>query len=169
MNHYSLPLEMAHMTFRQSVRLISSQCLDPDFLKPFLPTNSSRAYFYWIPVLHIPQCPLRPTIFTIGTVTQPVASWLESVLSPSLGVFSCSLLKNGIVFTDGLRNFGQENSISSIRTLSFDVTAIFSNIPLQDVLIYLVDRYEADSLHLPIPLNSACITMFLYLLVDIID
>ena len=38
--------------------------------------------------------------------------------------------------------------------LSLDVTALFTNVPLDDVLNFLVDQFNSGVLHLPIPIDS---------------
>ena len=119
----------------------------------------AMAYFYGSPKIHKPNCPLRPIIATCGTPQSRLAKWLSECLTPYLGKFSDAHLLHSTHFIETLRSKGDIPG----KMLSLDVTALFTNIPLDDVLDFLVSKYEEGifippiDIHLFIQLIRLCV------------
>ena len=101
--------------------------------------------------MHKPNCPLRPIISNVGTATRSLAGWLSQILSPYLGKFSTAHLKNSIDFKERLNRFALNNSTNTGKLLSLDVTALFTNVPTNDVLQFLGRKIDSAEINIPIP------------------
>lgn len=130
------PLEATNKRFRDKLRSIANDYNDVDYLKLFFTPNATLSNFYGIPKLHKPNCPLRPIISSVDTVTHSLVRWLSGLLSPYLGVIFSSHLINSSDIIDRLRNFTRKNSLLNLRMVSLDVTALFTNVSLDNVLIF---------------------------------
>ena len=106
-------------------------------------------YFYGMPKIHKEGVPLRPIVATCGSPNAVMAKWLANTLSPFLGKFSNSHLYHTQDFITRIRNLGYTPG----RLVSFDVTALFTSIPLDDVLNFLETKHSEGQLPLPIPVN----------------
>ena len=145
----SNPLEKVNKSFWSSLRVITKTRMTliitqshPRFFTKLLPVNAILPYFYGLPKLHKPGIPLRPIISGIGSVTHPLAKYLAGLLSPFLGKFSHSHLPNSLDFTNRLQEFATNNSLYNLMMASFDVSSLFTNVPLQDVLDFLVQKNQ---------------------------
>ena len=149
----SNPLEKVNKNFRSTLRVITKNCEDPRFFTKLLPVNASLPYFYGLPKLHKPGIPLRPIISGIGSVTHPLAKYLAGLLSPFLGKFSHSHLLNSLDFKNRLQEFATNNSLYNLTMVSFDVTSLFTNVPLQDVLDFLVQKNREGLFQTDVPID----------------
>ena len=105
-------------------------------------------YFYGVPKVHKPGCPLRPIVATCGSPSSSLAKWLADCLSPYLGLFSDAHLMHSIDFIEKLKM----NSLPG-RMVSFDVNALFTNVPLDDVLAFLERKYNDGTFNPPLPIS----------------
>jgi hypothetical protein len=144
------PTSAFNSKFRKTVKELANDCPDPAFFNTFLKTYASLPYMYGIPKLHKDNCPLRPIISTVGSCLHALASWLASTLSPYLGVFSDSHLKHSMEFTQRLAT---HNSVVPMKMLSLDVTSLFTNVPLDDVLVFIKQKFDEGILQIPIPID----------------
>ena len=129
----SNPLDSCNESSRRKIKQLSQLCQDKSIFKSFSTTNPSLSYFYGLPKIHKPQIPLRPIIANIGTVTRPLAGWLAQQLSPYLGTFSQSHIKNSQDYKGRLINFAAGNSTNLVKMVSLDVVSLFSKVPVDDV------------------------------------
>lgn len=113
---------------------------------------SPDAVMVYLKYVHKPHCPLRYFISSVGTGTHSLARWLASLLSPYLGVYSSAYLRNSLVFILKFRNFTRYNSLYNFRTVRLDVTILFTSVPLEDVVNFLVEQYNANVMHYLYPL-----------------
>ena len=148
------PTNNVNRNFRKNLRQIASRCPQPKFFDKFYTTNARLPYFYGIPKVHKPNCPLRPIISSVGSISHSLSSWLASILTPYLGTFSGSHLKNTDDFMGRLREFSRNNSMTHVRMISFDVTSLFTNVPLDDVLDFIRRKCQDKCIELPIPVDA---------------
>ncbi|XP_046848123.1 uncharacterized protein LOC124441700 [Xenia sp. Carnegie-2017] len=88
---------------------------------------------YGLPKIHKEGAPLRPILAMINSAQHELAKQLSVVLSPVLERFSTYALKDSFTFTDELKQ--QNFSIYSNLTMcSFDVTSLFTNVPLEETI-----------------------------------
>ena len=63
------------------------------------PKGPSAPTFYWVPIMHKKDIPLRPIVLSRGTVTYGVANKLARILKPLVGKTS-NHIKNTKDFID---------------------------------------------------------------------
>ena len=80
-----------------------------------------------------------------------LAGWLAGSLSPYLGKFSPAHLTNSLDFKEKLQNFSRHHSLNGFRMLSLDVTALFTSVPLEDVLSFIKMKIESGRVAPPVP------------------
>ena len=135
---------------------IASGISDPDIKNVIISKISSRlpsfSYFYGAPKVHKPGVPLRPIIATCGSPQSNLAKWLASTLSPLLGKISGCHLLHSNDFIDRLRRLGPVKG----KLMSLDVTALFTNVPLEFVLDNLKDAASTGVFAPPIHINKFC-------------
>ena len=119
--------------------------------KRLIRPNFTLPYFYGAPKIHKPGCPLRPVISNVGAATRPLAGFLADILSKYVGTFSSAHVKNNVDFKNKLLDFQRENSLSNVKMLSFDVKALFTNVPTDDVLSFIEERISEGRISTPIP------------------
>ena len=142
--------------FNKSVKTII-RLLPPSETKiTILSKLSSRlpsfSYFYGAPKVHKDGIPLRPIIATCGSPQSDLAKWLANNLSPLLGKISDSHLLHSYDFIDRLKQLGPVRG----KMMSLDVTALFTNVPLDFVLNNLKDAAEADLFNPPVHIDIFC-------------
>ena len=94
----------------------------------------------------------RPIIATCGSPQSLLAKWLAKQLSPLLGKISNSHLLHNYDFIDRLRNLGPIQG----RMISLDVTALFTNVPLDFLLENLQEAASENIFSPPIPIDHFC-------------
>ena len=96
--------------------------------------------YYGLPKIHKPGIPLRPIISSTGTVTYNTAKELARILKPLLGLSRHHVHNTGH-FIDYIKDvrLRQEECI-----ISYDVTALFTSVPIQPVLNIIQQRLATD-------------------------
>ena len=145
------PIKTLNANIRREIKRNLS---DVDLQNRFLRDNCSLPYFYGLPKIHKEGYPLRPVISNVGAATRPLAGWLAEILSKSLGTFSCAHLKNNFDFKNKLNEFARENSISSLRMVSFDIKALYTNVPTDEVLRFIESKIDENKIEIPVPKNN---------------
>ena len=104
-------------------------------------SGSKPGYLYGLPKIHKADVPLRPIISSIGTFNYNLSKFLVPILQP--------LMKN---------NFSVVNSLSFVKELcsfdfgpnvtlaSFDVTSLFTNIPLRETSDLILENTDDEYL-----------------------
>ena len=112
----------------------------------------SFCYFYGAPKIHKEGVPLRPIIATCGSPQSELAKWIANSLSPLLGKISGAHLIHSLDFVERLRELGPISG----KLMSLDVTALFTNVPLDYVLENLRQVTEEGIFAPPIPIDEFC-------------
>ena len=103
------------------------------------PKGSRLAHLYGLPKTHKANLCMRPILSATGTYNYNLANWLEEKLKP--------LSVNEYTITDAFR-FSEEIRAMSIHEddvlVSYDVTALFTNVPLNETINILVDKAFAN-------------------------
>ena len=93
-------------------------------------TGSKPGIMYGIPKIHKPDAPLRPVMSTIGTANYKLSKYLVSLLSPLIGnVYS---IRDSFEFSSFISSIPNNNYVMA----SFDVTSLFTNIPVAETIAY---------------------------------
>ena len=148
------PVASVQNKFNSDLKKIANNMNSPSEKKLVLSKISERVpslpYFYGIPKIHKNGCPLRPIVATCNSPHSNLAEWLARELSKYLGMFSPSHLLHSMDFVGRLRSIGRCGG----RMMSLDVTALFTNVPLQFVLENLRKKANEGIFNPPIALDS---------------
>ena len=104
------------------------------------PTADTVAKFYGLPKIHKANVPLRPIVSSIGNITHNVSKFLTQVLSPLMGK-GPHFIKNSADFVKKIKDLEIPPGRSMI---SYDVTALFTSIPVDKALIVIKKKLKED-------------------------
>ena len=95
---------------------------------------------YGTPKIHKNNTLLRPIVSSCGSITYNTAKYLASILTSHVGK-NCHSIKNTKELVDKLRGL----EIPPARKLvSYDVTALFTSVPVDKALEVITERLHAD-------------------------
>ena len=122
--------------------------------KRLYPTGSAPARFYRTAKLHklksdstVDDLPIRPIISNINTASYQFAKYLAKLLSPlSTSEYIVKSTSDFITHTKG------QNIPYNFKLISFDVTSLFTNVPLDFTIDVTLKRiYEENEVNTNIP------------------
>ena len=111
------------------------------------PRGSSLPRLYGLPTTHKPDVPLRPILSMIGSPTHKLAQWLASCLVPVTEHLCKFPVQDSFEFVEKIRRV----NIKDKFMCSFDVTSLFTNVPLEetvDIIEFLISKLN---INMPIP------------------
>ena len=127
------------LTKEKDVNTILHEILSQNIADSLSPKGSRLAHLYGLPKTHKADLSMRPILSATGTYNYNLAKWLEERLKP--------LSVNDFTITDAIR-FSEEIRNSPIGEdgilVSYDVTALFTNVPLNETINILVEKAFAD-------------------------
>ncbi len=97
--------------------------------------------FYGLPKIHKEDNHLRPIVSSIGCFTHEPARFLARILGPTAKQASAFSVKNSKEFVRRIRVVVVRDGYVMV---SFDVTALFTSIPIKKALEYVRIELEAD-------------------------
>ena len=104
------------------------------------PESEEPPKLYGTPKIHKNNTPLRPIVSSCGSITYNAAKYLASILTPLVGK-NCHSIKNTKELVDKLRDL----EIPPAQKLaSYDVTALFTSVPVDKTLEVITERLHAD-------------------------
>ena len=104
------------------------------------PTAEEVPKIYGLPKIHKPDFPLRPIVASRGGITYNAARVLADILSPLVGQ-SEHHVKNSSAFVDKIQDLEVP---PSQKLISYDVTALFTSIPVPDAIEAVQLKLSAD-------------------------
>ena len=114
------------------------------------PVGASRPRMYGIPKIHKDGTPLRPILSMVNAPQHELAKWLAEVLKPVVEKYGKHTVKDTFDFCTKLEECEAEGNIEGTYMCSFDVTSLFTNIPLRETLKICMDTlYRDDSVKKP--------------------
>ena len=112
--------------------------------------NSRPARFYGLPKIHKPQLTLRPIISSISCPNSGIAQHLTDVLTAAYNKDNRYFTGDSFTFASFINNFSvPENFV----LVSFDVTSLFTNIPLELVVDSIQKHWNTISQNTEITLQ----------------
>ena len=106
-----------------------------------MPFDVCSEYFYGLPKVHKNNVPLRPIVSSIGSITYKTAQFLASILSPLVGKTE-HVVKNNTQFVKKIKELKVP---PGRKMVSFDVTALFTSIPVTEAVSMIKDRLNQDT------------------------
>ena len=114
--------------------------LDSLTYKSMYPTGCVPPKFYGLPKIHKPDTPLRPILSSCGSVTYGVAKELAKILKPLVGK-SPHHINSTQDFVEQVKHI----TLAHGECLSsYDVSALFTSVPVDPVLNIIKDLLEKD-------------------------
>ena len=104
------------------------------------PTTEAPPKFYGLPKVHKINNPLRPIVSSIGTITCSCTKHLADILSPLVGKTKHHVA-NSQAFADCIKDERVEDD-EELR--SYDVTALFTSVPVDKALYVIQSRLGSD-------------------------
>ena len=138
------PLEKVNSDFNKKLKGILRG--REELLKQFITQGASLPYMYGLIKTHIENNPVRPIISSIGSASYKLSKWLVRILTPLVGNISHTTVKNNVDLVEKLNDV---NVNFDFKLVSFDVTSLFTRVPVHDLLSFLSE--ELDNFDLPFP------------------
>ena len=114
--------------------------LDNVTYKSMYPTGCVLPKFYGLPKIHKPDTPLRPIVSSCGSVTYGVAKELIKILKPLVGK-SPHHINSTHDFVEQVKDI---NLACGECLSSYDVSALFTSVPVDSALKVIKDLLEKD-------------------------
>ena len=95
------------------------------------PTGSQRPRMYGSPKTHKEGTPLRPILSTTGLSHYELGKWLAGLLQPTLEGFSSHYISDSFAFAKTMQNLEID---PNVFICSFDVSSLFTNVPLDETI-----------------------------------
>ena len=114
--------------------------LNEETYRRLYPTAGVPSKFYGLPKIHKPGIPLRPIVSSIGAATYNTAKELAKILKPLVGA-SAHHVHNTRDFVEQIKDVRLKQGECII---SYDVTALFTSVPINPVLEIIRHRLAND-------------------------
>ena len=133
------PPKHYHPLLQKEKELRIREILPEEIANTLSPKSSRLAHLYGLPKTHKATLSMRPILSATGTYNHKLAKWLEEKLKPlSINEYT---ITDAFDFADEIRNLSvNEDDI----LVSYDVTALFTNVPLDETINILVNKAFAD-------------------------
>ena len=152
------PLALMQSGFNKGLKSIQEEFnVDLSGFKSKLP---SLPYIYGLPKVHKKDVPLRPIISNVNSPSYFLSKWLAKKLSPLLGSFSDSHLRHNEDLVNCLRKIKPNGN----KFLSFDVKALFTNVPLPPTLDFI--KRKLPSLNIDFGMPAECVIKLITLCLE---
>lgn len=103
-----------------------------------VPLSPIAGRFYLLPKIHKPGNPGRPIVSGIGTVTEPLSCYVDSLIHNIPPTFSSYLKDTNHFLTDIIDLDIPDGSL----LVTMDVTSLYTNIPHEDGIHAVLDAYD---------------------------
>ena len=115
------------------------QDFGPETMRRLIPSGSNPGKIYGLVKIHKRDNPLRPVVSMIGTPEYQLAKFLDSLIKPYIP--QTYMLQSTNQFLDHLANFQFH---PAHKLVSFDVSSLFTNIPLEETIQIITDTIYSD-------------------------
>ena len=123
--------------------LLKKQCISESVYRDLSPQGSKPGILYGLPKVHKENCPARPIMSAIGTYNYRLAKFLVPILQPL--TVNQYTVHSSFSFVKEITSFKSDNKTVMA---SFDVSSLFTNIPLDETIAIITDTLfsETDTL-----------------------
>ena len=128
---------------QQRLLQLRKECLiSKQVYKAIRPTGSQRPRMYGFSKIHKKDVPLRPILSMTGSAQHQLAKWLTSLLQSVLQDLSSNCVSDSFTFVKEVRKF--TFFPSSVFFCSFDISSLFTNVPLAETIEICADALYND-------------------------
>ncbi|CAH8477181.1 unnamed protein product [Schistosoma mattheei] len=128
---------------RKLRELVKKNLIDNHTYNELKPKGSQLPYLYGLPKTHKPDIPIRPILSMAKSPFHKLARWFTRCLEPVRKKLAAYSLKDSFEFVQKLDNL----NVSDKFMVSFDVSSLFTNIPLEETVEIICEYPEL----LPLP------------------
>lgn len=129
--------EHAQIVTTELKKLLDAERINHGAYKLMRPAQPRPGRFYMLPKIHKPGNPGRPIISGIGTVTEPISGYIDSLIRHIPGTLE-SYVKDT---TDFLRDISDLPVPENSYLVTLDVSSLYTNIPHDDGIAALKNMY----------------------------
>ncbi|KAL5246892.1 hypothetical protein ACHWQZ_G018935 [Mnemiopsis leidyi] len=105
------------------------------------PNGSRIGLLYGNPKVHKQGCPIRPICSAVGTATYDLSKYLAEIICPAATNSYGTDCRDSFQFLEQLQNYDLNNYFMAC----FDVSSLFTNVPLDETIGITLDRlYRSD-------------------------
>ena len=120
--------------------------LSDKLYKSLYPNGSQVGLLYGLPKIHKKDVPLRPILSAIGTHSYALAKYLVDVIQPVSNLAGYSI-KDSFKFAELAKSLNIKNKYMA----SLDISSLFTNVPLDQVIDICCERLYHTSDSIPCP------------------
>ena len=132
---------------RRLLQLNKEELISNTEYKAIRPTGSQQPRMHGLPKTHKKDVPLRPILAMTGSAQHELAKWLNCLLQPVLQDLSANCVSDSFTFVEEVRNF--TFSPTSVFLCSFDISSLFTNVPLAETIQICADALYNNDLPQP--------------------
>ena len=118
--------------------------ISKDIYERIRPVGTSRPRMYGIPKVHKTGVPLRPILSMTNAPQHELAKWLAELLRPVVNKYSEHTVKDAFEFCQNIDECSANHDIADSFMCSFDITSLFTNIPLEATVKICLDTLYRD-------------------------
>ena len=121
-------------------KLLKDKVFSECVYRELLSTGSTPGVLYGLPKVHKENCPARPILSAIGTYNYKLAKFLVHILKP----FTSNeyTVKDTFSFVSEITSFHKDEDLV---IASFDVSSLFTNIPLDECIEFCIELLFEDT------------------------
>ena len=112
--------------------------IDDYTFQKVLPNGSTHGVLYGLSKVYKTGCPFRPIVSSTNTYNYNLASYLVSVLQPIST--NCFSIKDTFSFAEWAKQYTHNGAEFMC---SFDVSSLFTNVPLDETIVVCLDKLYA--------------------------
>lgn len=126
-------------SIRKKLQSLKDNChIDDKLYFKLKPTDAPMPRFYGLPKIHKDNIPIRPIVSYSGTPLYRLSNHVADILKTYTSSDHC---KNSKEFSEYIRNIRIEDDEVMV---SFDVTSLYTNVPISDTLNIINNLINAD-------------------------
>ncbi|OXA42279.1 putative nicotine oxidoreductase [Folsomia candida] len=122
------------------MNLLKQKRISKSLYNDLAPKNSRAPVFYGLPKIHKKDIPLRPICDFRHSPSYKLAFYLNNILT-NLSTKSPFTLKNSYKFAQDIKT---QKILEDQTMVSFDVTSLFTRVPIQETFIYIEKVLSED-------------------------
>ena len=121
--------------------------IDSSTFERLKPMGSTIPRLYGLPKVHKLGVPLRPILDMCNSPYHAMAKWLARLIEPIRSEIAKYTVADTFEFVDTTSNLNLEG----YRMTSFDVSSLFTNVPLKETVEYICDYIQQKKIKLALP------------------
>ena len=140
--HHDNTAKLESKIQRRLLQLKKDELLPPSIYESIRPSGSQRPRMYGLPKTHKKDVPLRPILSMTGSAQHSLAKWPSTIFNPVIKLYSSNCIQDSFTFAKTIRHF---NLPPSSFLCSFDISSLFTNVPLNETIQICADvLYDSE-------------------------